>query len=374
MNAVCRSDAGPSVPPGWRIPLLAAGLLSMVLGVLAGLVLAGVPMPIVRPSHPGLHAALMFGGFFGTVIGLERAVAHARRWAYLAPAIAAIGAAAILTGAPVPLIATLQLGAGLVLTFASWRLHLRQPLLHSRILAIGAACWPVGTLVWLSGAPIPASIGFWSNFLVLTIAGERLELSRLMPPRPRARTVFGGLVVACLLSAAVGVASGAAGWVGLGASWLALAVWLVRHDIARRTARASGLTGFIGLALMAGYAWLAVGGGLFVAHGLTDLPLLRDAALHAVLLGFVMSMVLGHAPLIFPAVARVRIPYHAVFYVPLVLLHGALVLRVGADVAGWAEGRAFGAVGNALAIGAFVTVTAGSAIRGALGARRSRAV
>lgn len=361
------------MPPGWRIPLLAAGLLSMALGVFAGLALAGVPMPIVRASHLGLHAALMFGGFFGTVIGLERAVAHGRRWTYLAPAIAATGAASILAGAPVLLIAALHLVAGLVLSFASWRLHLRQPLLHSRILAIGAACWPVGTLLWLSGAPIAASLGFWSNFLVLTIAGERLELSRLMPPRPRARTVFGALVGACLLFAAVGVASGAAGWIGLGASWLALAVWLVRHDIARRTVRAAGLTGFIGRALMAGYAWLAVGGGLFIAQGLTDLPLLRDAALHAVLLGFVMSMVLGHAPLIFPAVARVRIPYHPVFYVPLVLLHGALALRVGADVAGWVEGRAFGAVGNAIAIAAFVAVTAGSAIRGALGARRSRA-
>ena len=46
----------------------------------------------------------------------------------------------------------------------------------------------------------------------------------------------------------------------------------------------------------------------------------RDAAVHALALGFVFAMVFGHAPIIFPAVARVKIPYHPAFYLPLLLL------------------------------------------------------
>ena len=54
----------------------------------------------------------------------------------------------------------------------------------------------------------------------------------------------------------------------------------------------------------------------------------RDAALHAIGLGFVFSMVFGHAPIIFPAVTRIKIPYHPALYLPLALLHLTLALRV----------------------------------------------
>ncbi len=56
----------------------------------------------------------------------------------------------------------------------------------------------------------------------------------------------------------------------------------------------------------------------------------RDAALHAVFLGFVFSMVIGHASIIFPAVMRVKIPYHPVFYLPLVALHLSVLAREAA--------------------------------------------
>ncbi len=56
------------------------------------------------------------------------------------------------------------------------------------------------------------------------------------------------------------------------------------------------------------------------------------AALHALTLGFVFSMVFGHAAIIFPAVLRVAVPYHPTFYVPLALLHVSLLVRVAGDV------------------------------------------
>ena len=50
-------------------------------------------------------------------------------------------------------------------------------------------------------------------------------------------------------------------------------------------------------------------------------------------LGFVMSMIFAHAPIIFTSVIRRRLPYHKVLYVPVGLLHGGLALRVLADCA-----------------------------------------
>ena len=82
-----------------------------------------------------------------------------------------------------------------------------------------------------------------------------------------------------------------------------------------------------------------------------------DAGLHAVMLGFVFSMVFGHAPIIVPAVTRAAVPYHWSFYLPLALLHLSLVLIVGFRLAGMAEWRQAGAA-NALAFaGAGITKT-----------------
>jgi hypothetical protein len=77
-------------------------------------------------------------------------------------------------------------------------------------------------------------------------------------------------------------------------------------------------------------------------------------------------MVFGHAPVILPAVLRVRFPYHALLYAPLVLLHATLALRVAGDLAGSAGLRAAAGAGNAAAIALFILAAAALV----LGARR----
>ncbi|MBG0830117.1 hypothetical protein HS041_20330 [Planomonospora sp. ID67723] len=57
------------------------------------------------------------------------------------------------------------------------------------------------------------------------------------------------------------------------------------------------------------------------------------SALGALFLGFVMSMVFGHAPVILPAVLRVGLPYRPVLYAPLALLHAAVAVHVAGDLA-----------------------------------------
>jgi hypothetical protein len=48
--------------------------------------------------------------------------------------------------------------------------------------------------------------------------------------------------------------------------------------------------------------------------------------------GFVFSMIVGHAPVVFPSVSGISIPYRPSFYVHVALLHGALPVRVAGDL------------------------------------------
>jgi hypothetical protein len=84
------------------------------------------------------------------------------------------------------------------------------------------------------------------------------------------------------------------------------------------------------------------------------------------MLGFVFSMVFGHAPIIFPAVLRVAVPYHPLFYAPLLLLHLSLALRLAGDAAGAFEWRSAGGLLNAVALAAFILNTVAAVIRGKL--------
>src|SRR3989338_8459794 len=148
----------------------------------------GVPLPSAQLVL--LHGPLMVCGFLGTVIGLERAVALGRRWAYAGPLLTGLGGIAILLGFPVALGASaMALGSAVLLT-GTMLITLRQRELFMVTMALGAASWLAGNLLWLAGAAVPAVVALWINFLVLTIAGERLELSRFLPPSPGTKRIF----------------------------------------------------------------------------------------------------------------------------------------------------------------------------------------
>jgi hypothetical protein len=139
-----------------------------------------------------------------------------------------------------------------------------------------------------------------------------------------------------------------------------LATWLGVCDVARRTVRTSGLTRFIAVALLSGYLWLGVAGLLALWFGGVAAGGPYDAILHAVFVGFVFSMIFGHAPIILPAVLRVGVTYRPAFYLPLGLLHASLVLRLIGDCTPWLAGRRWGGLLNAVAVLVFfVTVARG---------------
>ncbi|GAA3210484.1 hypothetical protein [Nonomuraea helvata] len=129
-----------------------------------------------------------------------------------------------------------------------------------------------------------------------------------------------------------------------------VAGWLGFYDVARRTVRGAGLSRYAAVCLLAGYCWLAVSGVLWAATGLASGRYLYDAALHALFLGFVMSMVFGHAPVILPALLRLRLPYRPLLYMPLVALHAAVAVRVAGDLAAVRVVRTLGGVLAAVAL------------------------
>ena len=139
-----------------------------------------------------------------------------------------------------------------------------------------------------------------------------------------------------------------------GAALVLLALWLARYDVVRHTIRTHGLTRYVATCLLAGYVWLLVGGVLMMIYGAETAGPFYDAYLHAVFVGFVFSMIFGHAPIIFPSVLDVPLFYRAFFYVPLALLHASLVVRTVGDVGLWSVLRRWGGMGTAVAIVLFL--------------------
>ena len=345
-------------------PLLIPGALALLAGLWTGLARLGWDLPPL-PVGPGLHGPLMIGGFLGTVIGLERAVALAaltrRRWAYAVPGLCGLGGLALLLGAPRAGQVLIGLGsAGLVAVFAVV-VRIRPDRAHV-VMGLGALAWLAGNLAWLAGAPLAAAAAWWIGFLVLTIAGERLELARLVVQAPGPQRSFTIVVAVFLAGLALSLVAFAPGLRVAGAGAAALGLWLLRHDLARRTIRARGVTRYIAACLLPGYAWLVFAGALWLAFPTRfDAGPLYDAMLHAVLVGFVFSMIFGHAPIILPALTGAQVAFHPRFYAHLALLHLSLVLRVAGDLAGAAALRQWGGLANVAAILMFLASTAAAA-------------
>jgi len=350
------------LPPLARTPLLILGFIGLIVGVGAGLARLGWHMPELAASAAALHGPLMICGFFGVVISLERAVAIGRLWAYAAPLLAGVGTVLVVHAAT-SVAAWLYVAASGVLLIASLDILNRQRAMFTLTIALGAACWCVGNALWTAGAATHEVVTWWLAFLILTIAGERLELSRFLPPSRVARNVFALLLL--VVGAGLLGAQRAWGTPVFAAGLLGLSLWLLKQDIARRTVRKAGLTRFIAVCLLSGYVWLLLSGAIILAAGgLAPGSPSYDAALHAVALGFVFSMVFGHAPIIFPAVLRVAVPYHATFYLPLALLHASLMLRLAGDAAGQFEWTRAGGLAGAVALLAFVISTVSAVMRG----------
>lgn len=311
-----------------RGALLLPGGLALLAGLDAALLLLGLPAPVTTERLPQVHGVLLVLGFVGTVIALERAVALRRAWAYGSPAALGLGGLLLLSELPI------ALGGGLLVLGCAWLLAVyaalwrRQESEALALQALGAVLATGSALLWWGGAPVPAVLPWFMGFLVLTIGGERLELARVGGLAPGTERAVLGLGTAVLVAVVATSLWPSVAHPLLGLSLLALVGVLVVHDVARRMLGSTGLPRYMAWCLLGGYVWLAVAGGTWALRGAVSQGPAYDAVVHAVFLGFTISMIMAHAPVILPAVLGRPLPYRPVLYLPVALLHGSLALRV----------------------------------------------
>lgn len=337
-------------------PLIGASLL---LGVLSGLFRIGWYNMGRVATVADLHGAFMVGGFLGTLIIVERALPLKKWYAFLPAILSGSSLLFFLLGFKTVALGGLTLGS-LGLMYIMYYYYTTYELRYQLILLIGAACWFVGNALLFWGTGFFTVVPWWMAFLLFTICGERLELTRFMP---------GGLSIQrwLLLSLALFLLGcifpfHAGGEIILGVSWCCTGLWLLKWDVARKAIRKKGIHRYAGIMLLLGYGWLLVSGTLILLWPMRGL--FYDAILHSFFIGFVFSMIFAHAPVILPAVCKMTgTLYHRSLYIWGILLHISLLVRIVADLYMLAEIRKWSGMITGLILLAFIVEMAGLAMR-----------
>ena len=400
--------AGPDAPdrassittrtPTPRLPvsrlsfLLLAGV-ALLAGLDASLVRLGAIAPVTSTSLGTVHGLLMIYGFLGTAICLERAVAlqsdGRRPWAYAAPLLTGAGgistviislnegARTALVNLPIPryLAAHLTgftpermmpgflitLGMALLTAIYCYVWSRRQATHAVLIQLMGAIVGLGGILLWWRGLETARAVPWWLAFLIVTIIGERVELARLAFASGSTERRITAECAALMMGLTVALYSPTIGYPMIGLSLGALMADTAWHDVARGTVRMRGLPRLAAVCMLSGYGWGLVPSLMWIIAPPAFDGYGYDAGIHAITIGFVVSMLLAHAPVIIPAVARREVPYHPAMWIPFAFLQISLALRLlaGAREAAypWRLGGTLGVVGVLLFVATTLTVT-----------------
>lgn len=339
--------------------IVLTAFVALISGMGAGLARLGWHMDTMSSNWLLIHGPLMISGFLGTLICTERAVAIASRYplSIIVPIINAVGTVTLLL-MPHAIAAKILLTAGsiglLVLFGLMLRLHPSRDMI---VMALGAFCWGLGNGLWLGGHAVYQVVHLWVAFLVLTIVGERLELSRIRRLTPRAEQLFISAVSVYLSGVFLTIFNLDWGMRLLGTGAILQVAWLLRYDIARRTILQKGLPRYIAACLLTAYIWLGFAGLMALWKGAVYAGFDYSLILHAFLLGFVFSMIFGHMPIILPALTGLKLEYSPLFYGHLMLLHLTLLIRSTANLIQSVSIGQWGGLFNVLTILLFMGVT-----------------
>ena len=117
-------------------------------------------------------------------------------------------------------------------------------------------------------------------------------------------------------------------------------------------------------AMLAGYCWALVSAAVLLVSADWRNDGRYDVVVHAIMLGFVSSMILAHAPVIVPALVHRPLAYHRAMWLPLVLLHASLAVRVVGDLTDTLVARNIGGVLGVIAILTFLLTTVTLVLKG----------
>lgn len=176
-----------------KIVVIPFVVLGLVTGALAGLYRIG--WIDISTSYTGHHGGLMVGSFLGTLICMERAVVIKKKLIFLIPLTAGLSGMFFVFNQPIPAkLALIVAGAGLASMFIYF--YQKSKELYHLVMLLGAVCWLTGNVLLLVKNMYPEPTAWWIGFLFLTIAGERLELTKFLPmTRVKRLALFSALVI-----------------------------------------------------------------------------------------------------------------------------------------------------------------------------------
>jgi hypothetical protein len=310
----------------YLIPFLLFAFANLIFGMYAGLGRMGWTITF-REGYLH-HGAIMVGGFLGTLIALEKIIPLKKRSLLVIPLLSGISifflwAGSFLVGVSLLLLAS----AGLIIVYIIY-LN-RQQDLYMWIMLFSAVFLFTGNAVLLSKKFYPIALPWWMAFVLFTIVSERLELSKFLPVTKKQKLAL--VLFAALFVVGVLMPFHSIGNYISGLALILVGTWLMKFDVIRINLRKSGLTKFSGVSLLAGYIALVFTGVFLIA--LPNVALAYDATVHTFFLGFVITMIFAHGPIILPGVLGLSVkPFHPALYAPLSLLLFSLLVRISADL------------------------------------------
>ncbi len=338
------------------LPLALAILLAAIVG---GLARMGV-LPVTDSTHRLVvaHGPLVISSFFGTLIAAER-VAERSGIAWAAPPLLIASGLLQLSASPSTAFAAaaIALAGSLIVHASDLGAAARRPTIGSAIGALASLSWCGGNLLWLRDRPISDASPWWLVFLVLVIASERVEAAR-----PAGPFVLGAAVVALVALGATEAVGGEPTLRLVGGALALIAAALFVGDPEVRRAKLRGREGALGRAIACALAWLAFAGGLLAIRGFIGGGLAYDALLHAVFVGFLLSMLFGHGPRVLPRLIGRPVALDRVSEIPLLALQVGLALRVAGDLCERLDLRRVGGALNGIAVLLFLLSVARAAL------------
>ncbi len=325
---------------GYRIPWPYRGMILLggfyfIAGILAGIwriaVTRGVGIPSVPLWIPP-HGHLMLGGFLAALIQFERMIGLRINRLVWVPYVYSSTAVLLHTGNRLVLVLHL-------VALVGWFIHrwmAYQAFHHAgKPLVESVAYATLSSALMCQGGPAanPQAALAAFSFPVAAIAVERLEIS-LQFKKKGAIAVLWAIVCWCVLwNAAVWLRQPALSWMGV--TGLLLVIAVAKYDSTLFVSDSVGMQTmhqFHRVALRIAYAWLISGCVFLALWNLVPGAIVKDVVFHLFGLGFIFSMILGHAPIILPAALGKLQPKRPVWW-PFLIFQFATLLRVGCDFA-----------------------------------------
>jgi len=359
-----------------RLTILSLAMFALISAMWGGLYRIGWYVNPLAGELPGIHGPLVVCGFLGALFALDRSLALKKRWGDVVPVLILAGTF-LLFFKPVSQVCPAIIFVGSVgFTLMAFEVNLRQSNIYNRMILIGSLLWLAGIGMWFLRWPVYNVYLWWLGFVLFTMVGQRLELARrvrLVEPPFQLLSVAIAIVFLGQIALAVGHMSGPDSLMELegeairdprtlwgmriaGFGLAATAAWLLVYDAAWSLLKSKGNARYSAICLISSYAWLAVSGVISLRHAGLVSGVSYDALIHSFFIGFVWFIIFGHGPILAFSSMGMRAPAMASLYVPIVVLHVSLIMRVVGDLTGRGAMVKNGGLLNAIALLLFIVL------------------